>query len=329
MNLVRLLPMLFALAVPTAFAQQDEPRNGTFSVVVENDLFYDADRHYTNGVRFAWVPDRQRPVPSWARRAAELMPWFPRDATIRHGYAFGQSMFTPRDITLKRPPAGERPYAGWLYGSVGLGVETEHVVDQFGFTLGIVGPASLAEETQKFVHRHVDADRPEGWRNQLRNEPGLILSWKRSWRDVYSTRLLGNGLDLGTHVGTALGNVFTDAKAGFVLRYGPDLPRDFGPPRIEPALPGASDFHPATGFRWYVFAGLEGRAVARNIFLDGNSFRSGPSVDKHRLVGDLQFGFVIDWKDLRLSYTHVARSHEFKNQRESDVFGAFTVLFRL
>lgn len=329
MNLVRLLPLLLALAVSAALAQPDEARNGTFSFVLENDLFYDSDRHYTNGVRFAWVPDRRQPVPQWARRSAELMPWFPRGATIRHGYAFGQSMFTPRDITLRNPPAGERPYAGWLYGSVGLGVETDHVVDQFGFTLGVVGPASLAEETQKFVHRRVDANRPEGWRHQLRNEPGLILSWKRSWREVHSARALGNEWDFGTHVGTALGNVFTDAKTGLMLRYGPDLPRDYGPPRIEPSLPGASDFHPAAGFRWYVFAGLEGRAVARNIFLDGNSFRSGSSVDKHNFVGDLQFGLVVDWKELRLSYTHVARSREFKSQRDSDVFGAFTVLLRL
>lgn len=326
-HLVRLFSLLLACVSPAVFAQ-DGPRNGTLSFVLENDVFYNADRHYTNGVRFAWVPHRERPAPALARDLAEIMPWFPRDATIRHGYAFGQSMYTPRDITIANPPDGERPYAGWLYGSVGLGVETGRVVDQFGLTIGVVGPASLAEETQKFVHRVIDSDRPEGWDHQLRNEAGLILSWKRSWRGLYASRMLGNELDFGTHMGAALGNVFTHGKGGFMFRFGPDLPNDYGPPRIEPALPGASDFYAAEGFRWYLFAGLEGRAVARNIFLDGSTFRDSASVDKRRLVGDLQFGLVADWKDLRVSYTHVARSREFQTQRENDVFGAFSVLLK-
>lgn len=324
----RLLAALFVVFSQSSIAQSDVPHYGTLSFVLENDVFYNADRHYTNGVRFAWVADRDQPVPAWAQELAEWMPWFPKDAVVRHGYAFGQSMFTPRDITLRNLPKGERPYAGWLHASVGLGVETDDLVDQFGVTLGVVGPASLAEQTQKFVHKHIGADKPEGWRHQLRNEPGLVLSWKRTNRDVFVTDVLGQGLDLATYHGLTLGNVFTNGRAGFVFRFGHNLPRDYGPPRIEPAMPSASDFYSASGFRWYLFAGLEGRAVARNIFLDGNTFRDSDSVKKRYLVGDFQAGLVMDWHDWRLSYTHVARSHEFRSQRDSDVFGAFSVMRR-
>lgn len=78
-------------------------------------------------------------------------------------------------------------------------------------------------------------------------------------------------------------------------------------------------------FGWYAFAGIEGRAVARNIFLDGNTFADSRSVDKEPLVGDLQFGIVLDWSDVRLSYTHVYRTREFRTQESSDDFGAFSV----
>jgi hypothetical protein len=129
-------------------------------------------------------------------------------------------------------------------------------------------------------------------------------------------------LDFTPHLGAALGNVFTYGNAGGTLRYGKRLPDGYGPPRIQPGLPGTGDFSPGSGFGWYLFAGIEGRAVGRNIFLDGNTFRDSRSVDKKRLVGDLQFGFVLDWSDVCLGYTHVLRTREFRTQGSNDGFGS-------
>lgn len=112
----------------------------------------------------------------------------------------------------------------------------------------------------------------------------------------------------------AIGNVFTYGNAGITLRYGKRLPNDFGPPRIQPGLLGSGEFLPGSDFSWYLFAGIEGRAVARNIFLDGNSFRDSRSVDKFPLVGDLQYGVVLDWPSIRLTYTLVVRSREYRTR---------------
>ena len=143
-------------------------RGGTLSVVYENDTFYKRDSHYTNGVRLSWIPGSSD-TPQWALDVAHAILWFPRHGQVLHGYSFGQNMYTPSDITLKNPPQGERPYAGWLYGNVGLGVETGLQLDQVVLTAGMVGPASLAEHTQKVVHRLVNSDDPKGWDHQLRN----------------------------------------------------------------------------------------------------------------------------------------------------------------
>lgn len=310
---------------PSLLWAAESARNGTLSFILENDLFYNVDRHYTNGVRLVWVPDRTTAPPEWAMAVARQVPWFPEKGTVRTGYALGQSMFTPSDIRLADPPAGERPYAGWLYGTVGLGVESGRQLDQFAMTLGMVGPASLAEESQTFVHKVIDSDQPRGWDTQLKNEPGLVLTYQRSWRELAAKTFLGNELDFSPHMGGALGNVFTYANAGITMRYGQQLPNDYGPPRIQPGLPGTSDFSPVSDFGWYLFAGIDGRAVVRNIFLDGNSFRDSRSVDKYPLVGDLQFGLVLDWPAIRLSYTHVLRTREFQNQDGSDDFGAVSL----
>jgi hypothetical protein len=219
----------------------------------------------------------------------------------------------------------ERPYAGWLYGLVGVGAATGGQLDLFTLSLGMVGPASLAEQSQKFVHEVIGANEPQAWGTQLGNEPGFVATYQRSWRGLAEASMGGVRLDLTPHLGAALGNVFTYANAGLTLRFGKHLPEDYGPPRIQPGLLGSGEFAPTSGFNWYLFAGVEGRAVARNIFLDGNSFRDSRSVDRRPLVGDLQYGFVIDWQDIRFGYTHVLRTREFRTQENNDDFGAISI----
>lgn len=86
----------------------EEPEAGTLSLVFENDLFYDTDRNYTNGVRASWLsgPDR---TPAWALRAARWFPLFPDGGTVRTSYAVGQNMYTPEDIALRDPPPRRPP----------------------------------------------------------------------------------------------------------------------------------------------------------------------------------------------------------------------------
>ena len=158
-RIVGLIAWLVIEGASPAVAWSVEPeKTGTLSFVLENDMFQGSDGHYTNGVRVVWVPGPDASTQEWAIKLARLVPWFPEQGEVRHGYAFGQSMFVPSDITIADPPPGERPYAGWLYGTVGLGVESGKQLDQFGITLGVVGPASLAEQSQKFVHNVVGSN---------------------------------------------------------------------------------------------------------------------------------------------------------------------------
>ena len=235
-------------------------------------------------------------------------------------------MYTPSDITDPTPPLDDRPYAGWLYGSVGLIGETGTQLDQIQLTLGVVGPLSLAEQTQKFVHALTGAERPEGWGTQLSNEPGVMLAYRRSWRVLQWESDGGFGMDLTPHAGATLGNVFTYGSTGFTVRFGRYHPEDdYGPLRIQPGAPGSGFFTPRDGIAWYLFAGVEGRAIARNIFLDGNSWKDSRSVEKKPLVGDAQLGFAVTWGNTRLAYTHIFRTPEFEGQEDSDVFGGISL----
>ncbi|WP_130537606.1 lipid A deacylase LpxR family protein [Thiomicrorhabdus indica] len=318
--------LLIALSQP-AFSGNTES-TGRLSFVLENDFFVGNDRNYTNGLKFIWIPNEATKTPEWATKAANAIPWFPKDGTIKHGYAFGQSIFTPDDITLKNPPKESHPYAGWLYATMGIASEKNNQLDLMTFTLGVVGPAAMAEDSQKFIHTLINSDDPKGWDTQLKNELGFILTHKHIWRGVKSFSVNQYELDISPYTGASIGNIHTNASLGATLRFGKNLPQDFGPPRVQPSMPSGTDFNPSSQqTNWYAFLGFEGQAVARNIFLDGNTFRNSRNVDKKPLVADIQFGVVFDWKDLRLGYTHVFRTKQFTTQNSTDGFGSVTLNF--
>ncbi|MBK8907473.1 MAG: lipid A deacylase LpxR family protein [Rhodospirillales bacterium] len=332
-----LVRVLFAagatLLAGAAVAEEAGSDSGVFTAQWENDLLAGTDRHYTNGIRLSYVSPAVRDQLAWAADALEWLYPFDRRADARFGVALGQSIFTPGDITTSALIADDRPYAGWLYLGLSLHAEAAQPVlgadvdflDTLQINLGVVGPWSLAEETQKFVHDLVNGQRPNGWDNQLDNEPGFALILERKWRTPPLT-FAGLEADALPSVTASLGNVETSAGLAAMVRFGDNLDVDYGPPNISSNLTGREFFERVTdGFAWYVFAGASGRAVAHNIFLDGNTFESSHSVDKKYAVGDLQAGAAVVLDNWRLAFSYLLRSKEFDGQDEPDRFGAVSL----
>jgi lipid A 3-O-deacylase len=304
---------------------------GSVTLVIENDLFGGgSDRHFTHGTRLSYLAGEDD-APLWARRAAAWVPTFSANDAMRMSYTLGQNIYTPDDITRRDLITADRPYAGWLYAGVGVVSHRPDRLDNLELNIGIVGPQSFADQMQKFVHRvtPLDARHPTGWNNQLKNEPGVVLFYERQWRSPEPWALVGDlGFDATPHGGFALGNVFTHAAAGLTVRLGENLRGDFGTPRARPSLPGAGIYRSDPGFGWYVFAGAEARAVARNIFLDGNTFADSHHVDRRWFVHDVQAGIELTFRSYRLAYTQIWRSKEFEGQARADRFGAISLSAR-
>ncbi|MGB9499156.1 MAG: lipid A-modifier LpxR family protein [Dissulfuribacterales bacterium] len=77
------------------------------------------------------------------------------------------------------------------------------------------------------------------------------------------------------------------------------------------------------------FAGVEGRAVLYNIFLDGNTFTDSPSVDKKPIVADFMTGISISRGPIQLSFAYVNRTKKFETQKKAQNFGILGVLICL
>jgi len=296
---------------------------GTFSSLIENDTIAGTDRHYTNGLEFSYLSE-QNAVPEKLRPGLAVMPGFAERDVLRFGITFGQQIFTPENTDATEPQPNERPYAAWLY--LGLGVIAEHgsQLDTWVLNLGIVGPSAQGEQVQNEFHRLIGADRASGWDHQLRDEVGVQVLYDHRWRNLWKRSMKSLGLDLSPHVGFSVGNIATYVSGGLTLRLGNNLEGDFGAPRIRPSLPGSAFFVPRPGFGWYVFAGADARAVAHNIFLDGNTSKDSLSVDKKRFVLDTQTGVAIVWNRTRITYTYVLRTEEYDGQGRPDRFASLS-----
>lgn len=292
---------------------------GVVSFQLENDAPMRHDRHYTNGIRMAWLTGPlDRAETQWAGAL------FGPDARLRFDFVLGQSLFTPNDLQALPPDPNDRPYAAWLYLNAGVLAETQTTRDQLYVGVGLVGPSALGHEVQDLFH---DRD-ALGWHNQLQGEPTFELQYQRTWR-LWRDETGGLDFDILPKAGFALGTAHAFANAGLMIRAGYRLPDDFGPSLADPGLMGSTPFADGDGFSFYLFAAADGRAVAHNMFLDGGTFNDGPSVDSRAFVADAQLGFVAQWDGVRMIGTYVFRSDEFRGQRGDDSFASITLSFRL
>lgn len=320
--------LLMLAAVPAAASD-------VISLQFENDILGldDSDRHYTNGVELSWqklIVGKGEPKPTWWPGRVLFRP----GDTMFRRLSVGQNLYTPEDIETPDLILDDRPYAGWLHLDIGLIVCGGESMTALDLSLGIIGPSAQGEPVQKWIHQVIGSPEPEGWANQLHDELAVVLGFERRWSSLY---FLGNppcldkvGLqaDFIPYVDLALGNVFTHAGGGVFFRLGQGLEGDFGPPRIRPGPRGSVFFRSGKKLTWYLFAGVEGRLVAQNIFLDGNTFGSSHSVDKEPLVGDVLGGVAVAWLGARLAFTYVHNTKDFKVQQGTDHYGALTLSVR-
>ncbi len=304
--------LLAALAVPAA-ARPQAPAGSEVQLFVENDMLARTDRYYTNGIKLGGgVPFEMLQLP-----ATELLRQLSSDGSsaIHLGLFLGQNLYTPKSIRISQAQPFDRPWAAWLYlGGVAQRAR-DNRLDTVEIDLGLVGPSALGREVQSHWHRLIGAPQPMGWHHQLPNEPAFLASWLAKKKFALGSAG-GVELDLIPHGGASLGTVMTLARGGGLLRLGRHM-TGFGPDTIEPG--GAMlqnmrrDIEPgrSRGLEWYLFAGLDHRLVAHNIFLDGTVFRDSPSVRRRPHVYDLSAGASLRIDAVRISVTRVRRSEEF------------------
>jgi lipid A 3-O-deacylase len=346
LSMSALLALVLALPTTTAGASKDQTTDWTLNLYLENDLFSNTDEGYTNGVRASWVsPDvtdylDDETLPSWIRSINQRLTFFhkTREGLQRNvTFSLGQTLYTPRDLERTDLIEDDRPYAAWLFVSLGYQTRTDLQLDTLETRFGVVGPAALGQQAQDLVHDLRGFKKFQGWDNQLANEPGVMFIWehKRKMRPVYydNSRF---GFDVIGHSGIALGNVATYVNFGAEVRLGWSIPDDFGTAALRPGGDNSAPYSvwdPSRKGRrqWgvHAFASVDTQLVGRDIFLDGNSFTDSHSVNKKYIVAEGALGISFIYGGTKISYATIFRSKEYDLQPNYHSYGsiAFSYTF--
>lgn len=327
------------LAPCAAAAQQVNPwRFRQFQV--DNDLFYYpyshvVDRFYTSGIRVAFGKSAFAPadsvdsLPIWLRPARKRCA----HCMIYPSFSIGQQMYTPEDLGNPFPQQGDRPWAAWLYASLGGAINTsDKTRHDIEIQIGVTGNAAGGEFGQKFWHESTGSPEPRGWANQLGPDLGVNAYYglQHIWKVSADTSR--TDWDFVPSVKAAVGTMKTAVGVGGIFRVGRNI-SDF--PYL-PLRPGSlSNLATRANLEIYGFFGADVRAVAYNYLLEGSLFSDEPvTVHPKRYVLDLTFGVTARFRRYNISYAFVRRSEEFERTVGNDAgvheFGSlsFTVGIR-
>lgn len=304
--------LLAALAAATAAAADPVPDpNSTISIQWENNATRPgSDNYYTNGGRVAYTS----PTGEVAAPLASLGHSLFGEGQQRFALELSQYIFTPLQNQVATPPPSDRPYAAILMGTLSLIQDTDTTRNALALGLGVIGPDALGKEVQNGFHSLIGDHPVRGWSTQLGNQPVIQLTADRTWRMPLGG-IGGLETDVLPSVTVAAGTFRIYAQAGGTIRLGQGLQSDFGAPRIRPGLTGTDAYVQTQPLAWYIFAGVDGQAVAWDETLDGLPFASSRHVSRIPFVGEFQAGFTVMAWGARFTAMQVLQSDEFRGQR--------------
>ena len=288
---------------------------GSFTLEMDNDLFAGRggllDQDYTQGFHFSF---NRRESPDALSRALDRLENCPaKDGCFtRTTILVGQEIYTPRYIPSIA--AGDRPFAGWLYGGVQSSAVTDRDLTALSVKAGVTGPPSFAEQLQVTFHEMFPTVIvPPGWNNQVKFEPGLIVTASRmNFRELRSGPASIGLIKSGS---ISLGNILSDAEGGLTLRAGWNA---LHPWNLE------KKNHPGA----YASLGVREDIVLHSLFLDGNTFRGGPRVKRIPFVWQKEIGAGFSMGSTSLDGRLITRSQEYTTGRRYAPYGTISMTRR-
>jgi hypothetical protein len=297
-----MLSVLFvALTCGNATAQesQDYEQSSMWRFEIANDIIFDSDNQFTNGFALqkhgpvASSLDATGGTAAFGKGLARFFLPSGEGLNYRESWSFGQNMQTPDDIGNPDLILDDVPYLGLLGWSNSFVAFDDQRMSAFGWMLGVVGPASQADEVQDAVHSVTSSDEPLGWDNQLDDEPILSLFYskkKKIWRNP--------SFDGALAFNAAASNLMSYGELAMEMRFG-RMPQGFAyvpdpigrglhynatiPVDNETAIYGTLVVR-ATGF-------LVNMLRHGNTFVDDNPWTENNVLDPEDFVAQVLVGF--------------------------------------
>jgi len=304
----------------TAYGQQQQTYGHMFRVYEDNDLFNlvggITDRGYTNGTRADYFYIKNKPSRFFLHR---IMPKAGDSSVNTFGFSLMQVMITPKNILKRIPDKNDYPYSGALFATHSLFSSNplKKYSWQTEIMLGVMGPPSLARQTQEYMHRLVGYFKPNGWAYQLKTDPLVNVSVAAEKELVH----INKGFEFIGGVQAFTGTALNGLSAWSTIRFG----------KMEPYFNGyLSQFSTPRGNKsrqqLYFIIRPSIEWMLSNAFIDGGIFNrrnkvipeppDDPNTNepelgnmvRERVVARCDYGAVGSWGRLGISYTQSTRT---------------------
>lgn len=304
----------------------------TFTLQEEDDSLVKpslaSDRGYTNGTRmlWSWTPVKG----SELEKLATILCRHDDDEHCQRAVTagIGQNMYTPEFLLSPRPIRGDRPYGGWLYGTLMFDATRLTTNDHVELYAGVIGRDSHAADAQIFVHKHVTPGAPDplGWKTQIGEWAAFLATYER--RVKLLPRHVPDGrpewFDLSPAIGASAGNVFINASAGVTMRLGYNLSDQFinsiksSTMALRMPLDGftvasvkeRARHEPKPDWDAYVYVVANASYAARNVFIDADAGQY--LIERRSNVREHRAGATFRLHHFRFAYQQTWRSSEFR-----------------
>ncbi|MEJ5994656.1 lipid A deacylase LpxR family protein [Pedobacter sp. Du54] len=315
---IRILFVLLFLTLSnsTSFGQSYKNELGIMS---DNDYYVDSekDRYYSEGAF------------TYFRHALRQENLDPRLNKKIIDFELGHKIYTPYSSHAPDPKSHDRPFAGYAYASGSMGFFfTNQSILKARIQLGILGPKALGKEVQSTFHKDVLKAyyTVEGWEYQVKNEVGLNvdLAYQRLFYQ-FDNHLL----DLSGTSSVQLGNTFSGANAGLLIRFG-KLNAFYESSYANSRIKNKPGDKSRTPLEFYVFTKPQVNFVAYNATIQGGLFRSnkGPiTFGIKNLVYAQQIGLNFAWWRLSAKAIVTLKSKEVESNAKAYNYGSGVIAY--
>lgn len=310
--------LVFLFGTVDVFAQSHSTE---FGAETDNDsyLLRGSDRYYTDGTFIYY------------RHALKIQS---ADSTSLAnkvlGFETGQKIFNPQSGFVPGPDYVDRPFAAYLYigGTLNLLYKNESNL-KLGAQLGVVGPAALGEQVQKFIHQTFGFYAVGGWQYQIKNNVEINLSAEYN-KLIART----SGLDVSFSGYANLGNGFTGAGAGPLVRIGlfNQLFHSVSTQSTAIRNESVAPLHAQEIFFYYK---PQFNYVAYDATIQGGLFEkhNDPNsmeivLDKEPFIFSQQFGIAFTTKRFVVDATAIYHTKDVKEMVHKHQWGSITALYR-
>lgn len=287
----------FFLLVQSCLFQLNAQQQFKLSFTHDNDLYFLTDRYYSAGNNLSFTTYLSKKKQSQKRLLK---------------FTIGQNILTPAKKSIPDTTRFDRPFAGWLFVDTELSMASSTDLFFMEISLGLTGPQSLADKTQRNYHRLIGEQLPT-WYLQIPNEFHANLNFKYQ-KNLTNKHLL-------THSSVAFGTKDIFIENGLEWFWGSHY--NF----FENAFTGISN-HLAK--EWFLTIGAFYKYTFYNALIEGSLFNNKApftkEIENHVGLIRLRGFYKVNNKSLEMSYhfnskeNKEASSHSFLSIKLSIYF---------